>query len=182
MRTSRRALAAVLAALAGGAAVGSPTVSRAGIEPATAAQTTSSARPTPIVDGFDANGKRVRVAVGQAVTIRIWSHIQREHSYRLLPTEGVEQVGPMVLYTAPPSEGVGFTNAYDLTLRATREGVFTVSIVSAHNQTGVRNDISASPVRFELQSVVIETPPSNDCEPPRYLNAVGDCVSPPARN
>lgn len=178
MRIAGWALAGALAALAGGAAAASFEASRAGVEPAVPAQAT---RP-PVIDGFDANGKQVRVGVGQAVTIRIWSHIQREHSYRLLPTEGVEQVGPMVLYTAPPSDGVGFTNAYDLTLRATREGVFPVSIVSAHNQTGVRNDISASPVRFELQSVAGGTAPRNVCEAPRYLNAVGDCVSPPPRN
>lgn len=185
MRISGWALAGAWVVLAGGVVAApaaawksSGLISGPGVEaPAQAAP-----RRTPIVDGFDIGGQRLRLTVGQPITIRIWSHVQREHAYRLLPTEGVEQVGRLVLYTAPPSDGVGFTNAYDLTLKTTREGVFPISIVSAHNQTGVRNDISASPVHFELQGVGGEVVPHNRCEPPRYLNHVGDCVSPPPRN
>jgi hypothetical protein len=150
--------------------------------PAPVAPAAPAALQTPIVDGFDADGKRLRVAVGRPVTIRVWAHIWTDEAYRMLPSEGVEQVGPVVLYTAPPSSGVGFTQAYDVTLRATREGEFPVSIVSVNHQTGAHSSISASPIRFRLQAVATETSPRAACEPPRYLNAVGDCVSPPPRN
>jgi hypothetical protein len=190
MRISGWTLAGVGILLAGAAGAASPdaaptvgkVASSHGGERVLPVQVATRAGQAPVFDGFDIRGRRLRVRVGQSVTVRIWSHIQREHSYRLLPNEGVEQVGATVLYTAPPAPGVGFTNAYDVTVRATRAGVFPVSIVSAHNQTGVRNDISASPVHFELEGVAVQTPEPNDCDAPRYLNADGECVSPPPRN
>jgi hypothetical protein len=112
--------------------------------------------PTPVISAYDAQGKRLVLTVGETIIIRIWAHRSDDHRWKLEPVDGLEQLGEPTLYTAPASEGVGFTHAYDMKVRATRTGVFKVKIVNVHKTTGARNDWAASPFDFQVRAVAAE--------------------------
>jgi len=119
--------------------------------PAAAVQTASSAE-LPVVDGYDADGRRIRVKGGQRFTVRIPARIWEGETYRLAPVAGVRQIGPSVHYRYPPSDGVGFTQAYDVTSEAEREGQFQIDIHRVIDATGQPDGVSRR-FRFLLIAV-----------------------------